>query len=326
MDLSVTYLGMKLPHPFIVGSGPLSKDLDLVRRAEDAGAAAIVMHSLFEEQIVQSAQNSEWADARAPQPSAFFPKAAEFAQRPEKYLEQLRKIKEMVRVPVIASLNGATPAGWLKYSKLLEEAGANALELNLYYFPTDLNETGAQIEDRLLKSVELVLQSIKIPVAVKLSPFYSSIINIASQVDKLGASGLVLFNRIYRPEIDAEMQAVVPRLELSTPLELPLRLLIIGFLCGRVKASLAVTGGVHSAVDAIKAVMAGADVAQVTSALLGKGPEHLRQLLGDMNIWLEEHFCNSLGEMRGSLSLKNCADPGSYERSVYARILQSWRG
>jgi dihydroorotate dehydrogenase (fumarate) len=330
MDLSTTYMGMKLSHPLIAGAGPLADDLDVAKRLADAGAAAIVMHSLFEEQIereaVRTMNDMEQSAESSSEASSFFPKAHEFSMGPEHYLEQIRKLKRAVNVPVIASLNGTTPAGWLKYSELIEEAGADALELNLYYLPTDLKESGEQVEQRVVQSVRLVLESVKIPVAVKLSPFYSSIINLVAQLDQLGAKGLVLFNRIYQPEIDAELLDVVAKLELSTPAELPLRLRWMGILYGRVKASLAVSGGVHSPVDAVKAVMAGADVVQMTSALLTRGPEYISQLRKGMEDWMTEHFYKSVKEMRGSLSLKNCPDPSGYERANYARVLQSWRG
>jgi dihydroorotate dehydrogenase (fumarate) len=328
MNLSTTYLGLKLPHPFICGSSPLSDSVDTAKRIEDCGAAALVLHSLFEEQIERE-QDRTQDDLEATggaEAASYFPKAHEFRLGPEPYLEHVRKVKAAVRIPVIASLNGTTPAGWLKYSELLQKAGADALELNVYYLATNAQESAADVEKRVVDSVKVIKQAVSIPVAVKLSPFYSSLLNLATRIDAAGADGLVLFNRIYQPEIDAELLNVVAELQLSSPSELPLRLRWLGILFGRVKASLAATGGVHSAMDSVKAVMAGANAVQMVSALLRHGPQHLKEMRRGMEAWMEEHQYNSLEEMRGSLSLKFCPDPAAYERANYARVLQSWRG
>jgi dihydroorotate dehydrogenase (fumarate) len=329
MDLTTNYLGFKLPNPFISSAGPLVDDLDMVRRLEDAGISAIVMHSLFEEQIEQEALRTvndldSFADSTA-EASSFFPRPHEFILGPDHYLDQIRRIKAAVSVPVIASLNGTTPSGWLKYSRLMQDAGADAIELNIYYMPTDSNETSVAVENRVIESVRLVKQAVRIPVAVKLSPFYSSLLNLAKQLDENGANGLVLFNRVYQPEIDAELLNVVAKLQLSTSAELPLRLRWLGIMSRRVRSSLAVTGGVHTALDAVKAVMAGAHAVQISSVLLLHGPNYVRLMRDNMIQWMNDHFYESIDEMRGCLSLERCPDPAGYERANYARALQSWR-
>ena len=329
MDLSTPYLGFELPHPLIVGASPLADMIDSVKRIEDAGAAAIVMRSLFEEQITseQVAINraidtpaESFAEALS-----YFPSPDAFVLGPEEYLDQVRRIKEAVSVPVIASLNGATPGGWLDYAKLIEQAGADALELNVYYLATDPNETGEVLEKRTIEMVAAVKATVRIPVAVKLSAYYSSIANIAKRLDDVSADGLVLFNRFYQPDIDVEALEVVPRLTLSHPGALLLRLRWLAILSGRVRADLAVTGGVHTALDAVKAVMCGAQAVQMVSALLQQGPRHLRTIRQDLANWLEEHEYESLRQMQGSMSLSKCPNPDAFERANYMQILQSWR-
>jgi dihydroorotate dehydrogenase (fumarate) len=330
MDLSTTYLGLKLQHPILCGAGPLVTDIDMVKRLEDNGASAIVMNSLFEEQIEHEAmrtmQDMESIADSSPEATSYFPKAHEFRMGPDHYLEQLRKIKIAVDIPIIASLNGCSPSGWLKYSTMMQEAGADALELNIYHLPTNPDETSLDVEKRVVESVRIVKESITIPVSVKLLPFYSSLVHLAVQLDELKVAGLVLFNRIYQPEIDAELLNVVANLQLSSPSELPLRLRWMGILYGRVKASLAVSGGAHAPIDVIRSVMAGASAVQVVSALLRHGPEELKVLRKGMESWMEEHEYGSIKEMMGSLSLQFCPDPSGYERGNYARVLQSWRG
>jgi dihydroorotate dehydrogenase (fumarate) len=329
MDLSTTYLGLKLPHPFMPGASPLVDDLGKVKRLEDAGAAAIVMHSLFEEQIVreewatfkQTEQHSEsFAEALS-----YFPSPEKFALGPEEYLEHVRRVKSVVKVPVIASLNGTTLGGWLDYSRLLEQAGADALELNVYSLPSGFEETGQAIEDRTVEMLKAVKQAVKIPVAVKLSPFYTSMANFAHRLDEAGADGLVLFNRFYQPDIDPHELKVVRSLALSDSSELPLRLRWLAILSGRTKASLAVTGGVHTCMDAVKAIMTGAHAVQLVSALLHKGPEYLEVLKREVLEWMEEMEYASIEQMRGSLGLRSAPDPSVYERANYMMILQSWR-
>jgi dihydroorotate dehydrogenase (fumarate) len=328
MDLSTTYLGLSLPHPLMPGASPLVDDLDMVKRLEDAGAAAIVMHSLFEEQIIgERAQTlrqiESHTDSFSEAPS-YFPDRPHVAVGPEPYLEQIRRIKAAVRVPVIGSLNGTTAAGWLDFARLIQQAGADALELNFYIVATDPLVQGEAVEQRALDILHRVKASVTIPVAIKLSPFFGSFAHVASQLDGLGADGLVLFNRFYQPDIDIETLEVVPRLQLSDSSELLLRLRWLAVLSGHVRASLAVTGGVHTAVDAIKAVMAGAHAVQLVSALLQHGPEHLKMVREEMIRWMEKHEYHSLSQMQGSMNLKRCPDPQAFERANYMRVLQSW--
>jgi dihydroorotate dehydrogenase (fumarate) len=330
MDLSTSYLGLRLPHPLMPGASPLTADLDQVRRLEDAGAAAIVMHSIFEEQIVQEelaarAAVDEPAESQA-EALSYFPRPGEYRLGPEQHLEQLRRIKAAVAVPVIASLSGATPGGWLRYAQLLAEAGADALELNLYVLATDPAETGAMLEQRQVELVREIKRLVPLPLAVKLSPFYSSLPHVASRLDAAGADGLVLFNRFYQPDLDIEALNVSRTLEYSTSSELVLRLRWLAILSGRVRGSLAATGGVHTVADAVKAVMAGAHAVQTVSALLQHGPDHLRRLRDGLSAWLEAHEYESLEQMRGSLDLRRSPDPSAFERANYVHILQDWRG
>lgn len=329
MDLSTTYLGFSLPSPLMPGASPLVDDLDTVKRLEDAGASAIVMHSLFEEQITHEqlasvhnilAHENSFAEALS-----YFPSVDEYALGPDRYLEQIQRIKAMVGVPVIGSLNGTTPEGWLAYARQIQEAGADAVEINFYYVATDPKETGADVERRLIEVVRLVKAAVTIPVAVKVSPFFSSLPHLAQQLDGLGADGLVLFNRFYQPDIDPEALEAVPRLHLSTSNDLLLRVRALATLSGRVRASLAATGGVHTSLDALKAVMAGAHAVQLVAALLQHGPQHLRVVREELARWLEDHDYASLRQAQGSMSLENCPDPGAFERGNYMRVLQTWR-
>jgi dihydroorotate dehydrogenase (fumarate) len=313
------------------GASPLVDDIDMVRRLEDAGAAAITMHSLFEEQIareqdrtqhdVEEAHSDLFAEAQS-----FFPRPAEFRLGPDAYLEQIRRIREVVDLPVIASLNGVTATGWLEYAQLIEQAGANALELNVYYLATDPAESGSAVEQRTIDIVRAVKRTVKIPVAVKLSPFVSSMASFAAELEAAGADALVLFNRFYQPDIDVEMLEARPELRLSDPSELLVRIRWLAILSVQRKLDLAVSGGVHSALDAVKAVMAGASAVQMVSALLRHGPEHLRTVREDLARWLEQHEYASIDQMRGSMNLARCPDPAAFERGNYMRILQSWRG
>jgi dihydroorotate dehydrogenase (fumarate) len=329
MDLSTTYLGFKLSNPLMPGASPLVDDLDNVKRLEDAGAAAIVMHSLFEEQITHEQLGHlhavEMHEDSFAEALSYFPRAEEYRLGPEKYLEQIRKIKAMVKVPVIASLNGTSPAGWLDYAKLIEQAGADALELNVYYLATQAWETSESVERRTLEAVRVVKGAIKIPVAVKLSPFYSALANLAKQLDEAGADALVLFNRFYQPDIDVEELEVVPSLQLSDSSELLLRLRWLAILSGHVKGSLACSGGVHSPLDAIKAVMAGAHAVQLVSALLKREPAYLQTVRSGMERWMEEHEYSSLSQMHASMSHQKSPNPQALERANYMRILQGWR-
>jgi dihydroorotate dehydrogenase (fumarate) len=330
MDLSTTYLGLPLPHPLITGASPLVDHMDLVRRLEDAGAAAITMHSLFEEQLaVDAAATSHAIDTHAhahAEAASYFPRQADYALGPDQYLEQIRRIKAAVAVPVIASLNGISGDGWTRYARHIEQAGADALELNMYFVAANPLESGGMIERRLLDIVTAVRASVALPIAVKLSPYVSSLSHLAGALDEAGVDGLVLFNRFYQPDIDIETLEVVPRLRLSHSSELLLRIRWLAILAGRVRGSLAASGGVHTVEDVVKAVMAGADAVQLVSVLLMHGPERLALLRRALEQWLEEREYASLRQMRGSMSLERCPDPLAFERGNYMRILQTWRG
>ncbi len=327
MDLSINYMGFELPHPLVAGASPMVDSLDTVRRLEDAGAALIVMHSLFEEQIVREeldfARSIDGAENSFPEAVTMFARP-DFALGPDEYLAQIARLKGAVSVPVIASLNGTTEGGWTCYARLIEQAGADGLELNLYELATDFDESAELLERRALGVVRAVRECVNIPLAVKLSPFYSSLANFAWSLDELDVNALVLFNRFYQPDIDLERLEVTRVVNLSTPAELLLRLRWLAILSGRLRASLAVTGGVHSAADALKAVMAGAHAVQMVSALLARGPSYLQEVRERMGWWLEEHQYESLRQMHGSMSLLRCDNPRAYERANYIRILQSW--
>ncbi len=329
MDLSTTYLGFKLPHPIIPGASPWGLDLDKVRQMEDAGAAAIVMPSLFEEQIIKEGlATTEAMDTPAnsfAEALSYFPNVEDFRIGPQEYLETIRRIKKAVKVPVIASLNGATKGGWLDYAKLMAQAGADALELNVYYLPTSMDECGRDVETRTVELLTAVKAAVKIPVAVKLSPFYSSIPCMVGQLDKAKADGLVLFNRFYQPDINIETLETERVLHLSTSEELLLRLRWLAVLSGRVKASLAASGGVHTAADVVKAVMTGANAVQVVSEMLHKGPSVLKTLRTQLAEWLEKHEYENLVQMQGSMNLSRSPDPSAYERANYVHILQTWK-
>ncbi len=327
--LSTCYLGLTLPHPFMPGASPMVDDMDMVRRLEDAGAAAIVMHSLFEEQI-ELEQGRTLYDIEShvnaySEASSFFPRPTEFRLGPQDYLDQIRRIKAAVKVPVIASLNGITASGWLEYAKLIEQAGADALELNVYYVATNPQEDGAAVERRTIDIVRAVRQAIRIPIAVKLSPFFSSLSHFAAELEVAGADALVLFNRFYQPDIDIEALEVRNELHLSDSTELLLRLPWLAILSAQRKLDLAVSGGVHTAADAVKAVMAGARSVQLVSALLKNGPQHLSTLRAGLAQILEELGYASLSEMHGCMNLARCPDPAAFERGNYMRMLQSWR-
>ncbi|MDD5348752.1 MAG: dihydroorotate dehydrogenase-like protein [Chthoniobacteraceae bacterium] len=328
MNLATEYLGLKLKNPLMPGASPLGDDLDTVRRLEDAGAAAIVMHSLFEEQLelehetverdVES-HNESFAEA-----TTYLPNEEDFEETSEEYLELIGKIKATVSVPVIASLNGTTPGGWTGHAKLIEQAGADALELNYYDLPSDPCRTGAEIEQRALDLIAAIRKEVRIPLAVKLSPFFSSLPNFVSRVKEAGANGVVLFNRFYQPDINIEDLDTDSVLELSTSSELRLRLRWLAVLSAQVDTSYAATGGVHTAEDAVRAIMAGAHAVQMVSALLKNGPDHLAAVLAGLSTWLEEHEYESLAQMRGTMNLKHCPDATAFERANYLRLLKSW--
>ncbi|WP_309398344.1 dihydroorotate dehydrogenase-like protein [Cerasicoccus maritimus] len=328
MNLTTHYLGLELPHPFILGASPLASNLDRVRKAEDAGAAAITLHSLFEEQGLRQeagldahvhAYEESFAEA-----GSYFPKEAEFHLGPDEYLAHVSAAKKAVNVPIIASLNGTHLGGWSYFAKEIEKAGADALELNLYYQPRVSDETADNVETRLEEIVKSVCESVKMPVSVKLSPFFTSLAHFARRLEEAGAKGLVLFNRFYQPDIDIEDLELKPKLKLSNSSELLLRLRWLAVLSGRYQLDLACTGGVHKRDDAIKAVMCGADVVQVVSELLTDGVERLSDLRCEMSRWMEDKEYESLAQMKGSMSYRHAPNPEVIERGNYMRILQSW--
>jgi dihydroorotate dehydrogenase (fumarate) len=328
MDLKTTYLGLELVNPIVSGSCPIGANLDTVRLLEDAGAAAVVMPSLFEEEIMAAATaqlEMESAGAGFAEASSYIPNPDGYHVGPEQYLEHLQAAKDAVGIPIIASLNGASPGGWTGYAKKMEEAGADALELNTYYLATNANEPGSDVEKRTLDIVAAVREAVSIPIAVKLSPFFSSLANLAKQLEEKGANGLVIFNRFYQPDLDIEELDVVPNLRLSTADELRLRLRWLAILSSQVGLSLAATGGAHNAVDVIKAVMAGAHSVQMVSALLIHGPEHIKRTLEAIDFWLTEHDYESLRQMQGSMNMAKVPDAAKLTRANYMKMLDSWQ-
>jgi dihydroorotate dehydrogenase (fumarate) len=328
MDLSTTYLGMKLPHPMIVGASPLSDDLDTVRELEDAGAAAIVLRSLFEEQIVSEEVADllyrDATDDSSAEAASYYPGDEAAVSGPDEYLNHLRRVKEAVRIPVIASLNGSTRGGWLSYGRLIEQGGADALELNVFHTPLDPRRSSGEIERETLDVAKEVKCNAGIPVAVKLSPFLTSFAHFAVQLDGAGADGLVLFHRFYDADIDVQELQVTRSLHLSTSADLPMRLRGIAAVAPFVSASLAVSGGVHTALDVVKSTMAGAHVTQMVSALLENGPGHLSRVRRDLETWMGENEWSSLTEMRGNMSVDKIPDPHAYVRANYMQLLQEW--
>ncbi len=329
-DLTTHYLGHTLASPLIVSSSPITRDLDLVRIAEDSGAAAFVMHSLFEEQIEAEAldlhAHLEAGTESYAESLSYFPNMQAYNTGPDGYLEQVRKVKAAVGVPVFASLNGTTAGGWVHYARMAQDAGADGLELNVYDIPTDPAATAQQIEDGLMALVRAIRQQITVPLAVKLSPFYTAPLNLLARLHDAGATAAVLFNRFYQPDLNIDDLDVVPHLKLSHSDELLTRLHWVGVAYGRVKLDLAVTGGVHTARDVIKCVMAGASGVMLTSALIRHGVGHLSHLLADLRHWMEEKEYASLSQMRGSLSLKKVPDPTAFERGNYMRVLRQGVG
>jgi dihydroorotate dehydrogenase (fumarate) len=327
MDLSTTYLGLKLKNPLIPGASPLTDDLDTAKRLEDAGAAALVLPSLFEEQIeneqFREQQDVEAAEGSFAEALTYFPRRDQYRViGPDRYLENLRKVKQAAGIPVVASLNGVSDGGWVDYARQCQDAGADALELNVYFLATDPAETGAAVEDRVVRATRAVKAAVRIPVAVKLSPFFSSLPHLAARLEGAGADGLVLFNRFYQPDIDPETLAVAPRLRLSDSSELLPRLRWLAILSGRVNLTLGATGGVHTAADAVKALMAGAHGVQMVSALLQKGPAYLGKVRDELAAWMEAHGYASLAQLRGCMSLAKCPDPAAFERANYIKVLQ----
>jgi len=327
-DLTTTYLGLQLKNPLVASASPLSKKVDTVRRLEDAGAAAVVMYSLFEEQIAHESYELDHYLNRGTHSFAeslsYFPDLDHYNLGPEPYLEHLHRIKQAVSIPVIGSLNGVSSGGWVEYAHKIEQAGADALELNIYYLPTDVDLSGAELEDVYVKLVGDVRERVKLPIALKLSPFFTALPNMARRFVEAGANGLVLFNRFYQPDFDLEELEVVPNLELSTSHELRLPLRWIALLYGRIQADFALTSGVHTAQDVLKAVMAGASVAMMTSTLLENGVGRLMHILTDLQEWMEEHEYESIAQMKGSMSQRAVAEPAAFERANYMKALNSF--
>jgi dihydroorotate dehydrogenase (fumarate) len=327
-DLSTNYLGLKLRTPLVASASPLSQELDGIRRLEDAGASAIVLYSLFEEQLRQEAEELDYHLSAGSESFAesltYFPMRSEFHTGPEAYLCHIEKAKSAVQIPIIASLNGATLGGWTRYARAMEDAGADAIECNIYYIPSDINTPGVEVEQKYVDIVRAVKSSVRISVAVKLSPFFSNMAHMAKWLVEAGANGLVLFNRFYQPDIDLHELEVRPNVLLSAPQALRLPLTWIGILYGRLQTSLAATSGIHSAEDVVKLLMAGADVTMFCSALLRNGVGHLRTTERDLREWMEEHEYDSVDQMRGSMSQLRCSDPSAFERAQYMRAVKDF--
>jgi dihydroorotate dehydrogenase (fumarate) len=325
MDLSTNYLGLKLRTPLVIGASPLSEDIDNIKRMEDAGASAIVLHSLFEEQLRQDRlelhRNLEQGTDSFAEALNYFPEVEEYRLGPEEYLRHIWRAKTTTKIPIIASLNGSSKGGWTDFARQIQKAGADALELNIYNIPTDPFLTGTEVELNYLEILKEVKAVVKIPVAVKLSPFFSSFANMARRLDEAGADGLVLFNRFYQPDIDLESLEVKPNILLSTPMAARIPLRWIALLHGKIKASLAATSGIHRASDALKMLLVGADVTMLCSTVLRHGFPQIAFIESELTNWLEEHDYESVAQIKGSLSQKNCATPSEFERAQYMKAL-----
>ncbi len=328
MDLSTTYMGIALKNPLVPSASPLSRTIDSIKAMEDAGASAVVIYSLFEEQITHealelhyhtTAHSESYAEALS-----YFPESHEYTLEPDEYVEHIRRAKEVVDIPVIGSLNGVTAGGWIEYARKIEEAGADALELNVYYIPTDSKLTSLDVENKYIDILQAVKRTVRIPVAMKISPFFSSFASFAERLDRGGADALVLFNRFYQPDIDLEDLEVVPNINLSTPQALRLPMRWIAILFGKVKASLAATSGIHTSEDVLKMLMAGADITMVCSTLLKNGIGQITEILEGMRLWMEEHEYESVTQMKGSMSHKSVAAPAAFERANYMKALNSY--
>lgn len=328
MDLSTTYLGIPLKSPLVPSSSPLARHLDNVKRMEDAGASAIALHSLFEEQIIRESQKLDFVLSYGvesfPEALSYFPDVRSYNLGHEGYLEHIRRVKQTVAIPVIASLNGFSVGGWIEYARLMQEAGADALELNMYYVAADAAQDSTAVETMYLELVREIKRAVAIPIAVKLGPHFTAFAHFARRLAAAGADGLALFNRFYQPDIDLDALEIVPTVDLSSSQELRLRLRWIALLYGRVDTDFAVTGGVHSAEDALKAMMVGANVAMMTSALLMHGIEHLKQVHREMEQWMVLHEYDSIQQMRGSMSHRAVAHPAAFERANYMQVLRGY--
>ncbi|MCI0643398.1 MAG: dihydroorotate dehydrogenase-like protein [Chloroflexi bacterium] len=329
MDLTTTYMGMTLKNPLVPSASPLSEKIDNIRLMEDKGAAAVVMYSLFEEQIEHESHllhnYLDYGGESFAEALSYFPDLESYNVGPDEYLNRVSRAKQAVDIPVIGSLNGVSTGGWTEYAQKIEQAGADALELNIYYIPTNPDMTSAEVEQMYLDVVREVKQSISIPVAVKLSPYFSAMANMAKRLAEAGADALVLFNRFYQPDFDLEALEVVPHLVLSTSLELRLPLHWVAILYGRAPVNLAITSGVHDHLDVLKGLMAGANVTMMTSELLQNGMGRIAEILAAMLEWMEEHEYESVAQMQGSMSQHHAADPAAFERANYMKVLQSWR-
>ena len=326
LDLTTQYLNLSLRTPLVASASPLSHELADIRRLEDSGASAIVLYSLFEEQLRQESLEldfylSEGSESH-PESISFFPEPSEFRLGPDEYLDHIRRAKAAVKVPIIASLNGSSVGGWIQYATQIQEAGADALECNIYWIVTDPNMTSAEVEQHYIDIVQAVKTAVTIPVAVKVSPFFSNMANMAKRLDAAGADALVLFNRFYQPDIDLETLELTPRVLLSTPQAMRLPLTWIGILYGRLQAGLAATGGIHGADDVVKLLMVGSNVTMLCSTLLRNGINHLRAIEQGLRQWMETHEYESVKQMQGSMSQKNCADPSAFERAQYMRAVK----
>lgn len=328
MNLKTTYLGLRLRTPLVASASPLSDTVDHISRLEDAGAAAVVLHSIFQEQISADRRELHHHLTHGTESFAesltYFPEPHELKVGSESYLQLIENAKATVEIPIIASLNGATLGGWTAYAAQIEQAGADALELNIYSIPTDLDRTAAAIEDSYLEIVSAVQGVVGIPVAVKLSPYFTNVANMAKRLVEAGADGLVLFNRFYQPDIDLESLTVTPNLLLSTPMAMRLPLRWLAILSGRVKASLAATSGIHTGFDALKMLMAGADVTMLCSALLRHGIDYIKTIESTMCGWMSEHEYESVAQLKGSMSQKNSPDPSAFERVQYIHALSTY--
>ena len=328
MDLTTNYLGLKLRTPLVVSASPLSEEIDNIKRMADAGASAVVLYSIFEEQLRQDRlelnRNLENGTNSFAEALTYFPEPDEFRLGPEEYLKHIAAAKQATKIPVIASLNGSSAGGWTSYARQIQQAGADALELNIYYIPTDLRLTGTEVELTYIEILKEVKAAVKIPVAVKLSPFFSNFANMAKRLDDAGADGLVLFNRFYQPDIELETLEVKPNLLLSTPMAMRLPLRWVAILYGKLRANLAATSGIHRAVDVIKMLLAGADVTMLCSTIIRHGIPQIAMIERDLVDWLEEHEYESVAQIKGSLSQKNCAEPAAFERAQYMKALTGY--
>ena len=329
VDLTTKYMGLSLKNPLVPSASPLSSSVDNIKRMEDAGAAAVVLHSLFEEQIEFNAEALAHFLERGTESYAealtYFPPFEEYRREPDEYVELIREAKEAVDIPIIPSLNGVSPGGWTGYAKRFEEAGADAVELNVYFIPTSFGLMSYDIEDLYVKLLKDVKRHVSIPVAVKLSPYFSAMPHVASMLDAEGADALVLFNRFYQPDIDIEELEVTPNLQLSTPVEMRLPMRWIAILYGKLDCSMALTSGIHSSEDIIKAMMVGADIANLCSILLKQGIGQIGHLLEGVTTWMEEHEYESIEQMKGSMSHKSVPEPAAFERANYMKVLQSYK-